>query len=73
MNIARWKFHDMIDWLEEVQMWHVSEESYARIQVLNKNTIRMRIRCKRDGNHHRFSTHNHMDPGAQPQVRVVLT
>jgi hypothetical protein len=73
MNIAHQKFHDRIDRLAQVQMCHVCEESYVGIQVFNTNTGPMCMRCRREGTHHIFSSHNHMDPGLQPRVLGVLT
>ena len=43
-------------------MCYVCEESYARIHVINTNTNIMCMRYNKEGNRHRFSNQNHMDP-----------
>jgi len=53
-------------------MCQVYEESYAGIQVFNKNTGSMCMRCRREGTYHNFLAQNHMDPRLQPRVLEVL-
>lgn len=65
--------HDRIDRLAQNQIFHVCEESYPGIQVVNKNTSPMCIKCKRKGIDHRFSTDNHMNPRRRPKVLTELT
>jgi len=62
MNIAHRKFNDRIDHLTNIQTYHVYEDFYAKIQVVNTNIGQMSMRCKRERNHHNFSAQNHMDP-----------
>jgi hypothetical protein len=71
MNVAHQKFRYRIDRLAQIQMCHVCDESYVRIQVFNIGPKCMR--CRREGTYHRFSAQNHMDPGSQPRVLEVLT
>lgn len=67
------KFRERIDKLGHIQMCHVCEESYLGIQVVNTDTGPMCTRCKKEGNRHRFSSGNHMNPGLQPLVLESLT
>ena len=72
MNISHSKFRDRNDRLADVQICHVCEESYSRIQVHTTNIGTMCMRCKREGSHHRFSADNHMNLGEQPNVLADL-
>ena len=73
MKIRHRRFRDHIDRLEEVQMCHVCQESYVRIQVFKTNTNTVCIWCKRERTNQRFSVGNHIDPRTQPHVLGVLT
>ena len=67
------KFRERIDKLGSIKMCHVCEESYPGIQIVNIDTGSMCTRCKKEGNRHRFSSGNHMNPGLQPLVLASLT